>query len=666
MNNQEPFDNNEKVNNNDSVNKQQSFVTGPIISDVTEGNTQFQHYHSEKGGHGFAAEDANALHDRLHGRSVDKIGVDNTLNGPDRIVDGVPVQTKYYQTPKQTVQAAFDSTTKMYRYQGQQLEVPSDQYEQCLEIMKEKIRSGLVKDASGNVINDPEKAKDIIRKGSVTYQQAKNIAKAGNIDSLIFDFKNNIVTTGYIGGIAFVISFARYKWSGISTKDALRCSVSDAMQAGSVAMLTGIFSSQLMRTRTAASLTVLARPGVRAVYHSSTLGKNVIEKLAELTAKKALHGAAAINTVSKLLRSNIVTSCVSTAVITAPDFYRATTGSMSWAQFGKNLAVNGAGVAGGVGGWMAGAAAGAAAGSVIPGVGTAVGGIIGGLIGAFGGGSLASATTKAGLDYLVKDDAEEMLEILQGVFENLCFDFLLSEKEVAIAQEKLGRIVNESWLRDMYKYGEYSRKSWAYNQLEPIFESIISKRPRIEMPTEEEMDDVFSDIINIINDDMSDSQNVKNVDYRRNNVSQDNLEREILEYISNDNFIRYGYRAEDVRKKIKSVSLQDIKEKLDVLYNKGFLNREYKKFVFFYSITDKGRRKLKEFIQSLTDENIKENESKEIETAKCKSCGSELPANAKFCPKCGTKTETTPVCPECGHKGNIEEKFCIMCGSKLI
>ena len=546
MNEQESFDKKEKVNNdNGKFVKQESFTSGPIISNVTEGNTQIQHYHSAKGGHGFAAEDANALSDRLSGRTVDKVGVNNTLNGPDRIVDGVPIQTKYYQTPKQTVQAAFDSTTKMYRYQGQQLEVPSDQYEQCLEIMKDKIKAGLVKDASGNVINDPEKAKEIIRKGSVTYQQAKNIAKAGNIDSLLFDFKNNVVTTGYIGGIAFVISFARYKWSGISTKDAIRCSMSDAIQTGSIAMVTAILSSQLMRTQTAASLTVLVRPGVRTIYHSSTLGKNAIEKLAELTAKRALHGAAAINTVSKLLRSNIVTSCVSTAVITAPDFYRATTGSISWAQFGKNLAVNGAGVAGGVAGWMGGAAAGAAAGSIIPGIGTAVGGIVGGILGALGGGSLGSVATKAGLDYLIKDDAEEMLELLQSVFEQLCYDFLLSENEVATAQEKLGNIVNESWLRDMYQAGEYRKKAWAYAQLEPIFESIISKRPRITMPTEEEMGDVIADIINII--DNSFPERVKQIilELMTNTYKSDNgiTLNKVLDLVNRslDNMFRDSY-----------------------------------------------------------------------------------------------------------------------------
>ena len=426
--------------------------------------------------------------------------MDNTKNGPDRIVDGnISIQTKYYSTSKGTVNAAFDSVTKQYRYPGQQLEVPSDQFDECINLMKDKINAGLVKNAEGNTITDPEEAYKIIRKGSVTYQQAKNIAKAGNIDSLIFDVKNNVITTGYVGGIAFLVSFARYKWSGTNTKNALKCALSDALQSGGIAMLTGVLSSQFMRCRSAAGLTVLMRPGVRAVYHSSKFGKVAIEKLASAAAGKALSGAAAINSVAKLLRSNIVTSCVSTAVITAPDFYRAVIlKNVSWAQFGKNLAVNASGVAGGVGGWMAGAAAGAAAGSVIPGVGNVIGGVIGGILGALGGGTLASMGAKAGLDHVIKDDAEEMLELLQDVFTQLCFDYLLSEEEANQALSRLQSTINDSWLRDMYGFSETNtgRKNFASTSLEPEFESIIRNRPRISPPTAEEMDAVLEDLAN--------------------------------------------------------------------------------------------------------------------------------------------------------------------------
>ena len=41
-------------------------LTAPLVANSLETKTQISKYHS-KGGHGFAAEDANNLADRLHG-----------------------------------------------------------------------------------------------------------------------------------------------------------------------------------------------------------------------------------------------------------------------------------------------------------------------------------------------------------------------------------------------------------------------------------------------------------------------------------------------------------------------------------------------------------------------------------------------------------------------
>lgn len=48
-------------------------------------------FHARQG-HGFAAERANNLYDRLHGHDAQIIGDDNSLNGADRIVNGIEIQ----------------------------------------------------------------------------------------------------------------------------------------------------------------------------------------------------------------------------------------------------------------------------------------------------------------------------------------------------------------------------------------------------------------------------------------------------------------------------------------------------------------------------------------------------------------------------------------------
>lgn len=108
-----------------------------------ESKAQFTKYHT-KGGHGFAAEDANAMYDRFHGKKVEMCGRDNSLNGADRIVDGVKIQTKYCQNANGSFNKAFDLVTGQYRYTGMKLEVPSDQYEEAVNIMRRQISNGEV------------------------------------------------------------------------------------------------------------------------------------------------------------------------------------------------------------------------------------------------------------------------------------------------------------------------------------------------------------------------------------------------------------------------------------------------------------------------------------------------------------------------------------------
>ncbi len=112
--------------------------------------------------------------------------------------------------------AAFDNQTGLYRYKNMQLEVPKDQYEQAVEAMRKKIQEGKVPG-----VTDPDEAVKIVKKGSVTYQQAKNIAKAGNIDSLIFDVKTQSIAGLYGFGISFMIQYASCLWSGMKPKEAV-------------------------------------------------------------------------------------------------------------------------------------------------------------------------------------------------------------------------------------------------------------------------------------------------------------------------------------------------------------------------------------------------------------------------------------------------------------
>ena len=117
-------------------------LPAPLVAQSLE-RTQIAKYHT-KGGHGFSAEDANNFADTVRGKRAEVVGISNELNGADRIVDGLQVQSKYFQSASETVGSAFDSSTGVYRYSGQVLEVPRDQYDACVELMRERIAQGKV------------------------------------------------------------------------------------------------------------------------------------------------------------------------------------------------------------------------------------------------------------------------------------------------------------------------------------------------------------------------------------------------------------------------------------------------------------------------------------------------------------------------------------------
>ena len=249
----------------------------------------------------------------------------------------------------------------------------------------------------------------------------------------------------------------------------------------------------MLRTRAAAVGAVTVRNGMRTVSHTN-VGRQVIHRIAVGSLGKPVYGGAATNHVSKLLRSNTITSIAATAVITAPDFYRAAfDGSISWRQFTKNLSVNVAGVAGGVGGWMGGAAVGGAVGSAVPIVGTAAGAVIGGIIGALGGGVVGSGVTKAAADGIVDDDSKRLITALRDEIQELALEYMLTEDEVEHLASTVKSTVNQKWLRRMFKEtknaSDKDLRKFIRLEFEPDFETLILKRPKITLPTVEQIEE---------------------------------------------------------------------------------------------------------------------------------------------------------------------------------
>lgn len=437
-------------------------------------------------GHGFAAEKANHLHDVFTGKDAKIIGGDNAKNGADRLVNGQYIQTKYCNSGSKCVAETFENG--QFRYwcpdgTPMQIEVPSDYYEDAVKAMENRIKTGQV-----DGINDPAKAREIIRKGNYTYAQARNIARFGTIESITYDAANGVNIAGTAFGISAAISFAVGIWNGKEWDNALEDACYDGLKIGGIAWISSILAAQLGRT------------GVEQSLRGSTdwivkkMGSKATAWLANgLRSGKNIYGAAATNHLSKILRGNIVTGVVTTVVLSSADFVRMFDGKISGAQVFKNVTTTAASVAGGTGGWLGGAAAGAALGSAIPIIGTAAGGIIGGILGSLAGGTAASKVTSTVLDTFIEDDAKEMLRIIENIFGQLAEDYLLTETEAKKVIDQFQSKDLVDTLRTMY--ASNNRSEFARKILEPLIEDQARNRPKIKLPSDDEVIRMTSKII---------------------------------------------------------------------------------------------------------------------------------------------------------------------------
>ena len=434
---------------------------------------------SAERGHGFAAEKANHLFDKFIGKDATLTGSNNIKNGADRLVDGVQIQTKYCASGSKCVRECFDGGGN-FRYWNRngtpmQIEVPFDRYEDAVKAMADRIRKGQIKG-----VNNPEKAKEIIRRGNFNYETVRLIAKAGTIQSLTYDTVNGIQLAGTAASLSAVITFASAIWNGEDFDAALEIACYSGLKVGGIAWVSSIITAQIGRTG--------LEQGLRTTtdWMVQQIGPKAASWIATgLRSGNALYGAAAMNYVSKLLWGNIVTTAITTLVLSAADLYRMFDGRISGTQLFKNVSTTAVGVAGGVGGWQAGAAAGATLGSAVPILGTVTGGIIGGLLGSLAGGAVAQSISKTVLDKFIEDDAKEMSKILETVFVEEAQLYLLGKNEAETVIEKLRTMDLPDKLRDMY--ADSNREYFAKNLLSPLIEHVISNRKKISLPSDEQL-----------------------------------------------------------------------------------------------------------------------------------------------------------------------------------
>lgn len=450
-----------------------------------------------KSGHGWAAERGNNLVDNLKGiikgRHSTVIGDSNAKDGADRLTtfsDGsrLLIQTKYYSTASRSIASCFDESGFRYmdHVEGKPMaiEVPADQYMAALEYMKRRIANG---DVPG--VSDVERASEIVKKGNLTYQQARHIAKAGTVESILYDSAHACVTATTSMGISAAVTFAVNLWNGESVEASIKESLLQGLKTSGTSFIVSVLSSQVAKSGINTAMIPASKVVVRA------LGPKVSAVIVNAfrPAGSAIYGAAAMQSAAKLLRGNVITSTITFVVLSAADVADIIQGRISWKQLAKNVSTTAAGIAGGFLGYFGGAALGNA---ILPGPGTAVG-----IIFAIATGFGASEGAKAVANLIAEDDANALIRIIETQFSEIATEYFLNEDEVNQSIENLQGMVTAEMLKQMYQFRDHN--AFARQLIEMAIDPVVAQRDYVDLPSEDEYSDYLSNALQAIYEDIS-------------------------------------------------------------------------------------------------------------------------------------------------------------------
>ena len=429
-------------------------------------------------GHGFAAEKANHLVDKALGQKASLIGQDNVKDGADRRVEGIEIQTKYCGTGAKCIESCFkNGEFRYFRSDGvpMQIEVPSDKYDDAVKALERKITDGKVRGVS-----DPAKAKDLIRKGHFTHQQAINIAKFCTVESLLYDAATGSVFAARAAGLTALVTLARAVWQGDDLDSALTQSCKMALQVGGVSFASYILTQQLGRTGISKTLRGMTDEMVKKMDPSKI---NLLVNF--VRGGKKVGGAAAQKNLSKLMSGGVLASASTVALISSVDIYRMINGGISGGQLFKNVATTASGVAA--------SAAGKIAAGVLLSSPVGVAGAVVGFVGSIVVGSLGSSATKAVLDKFIKEDTEMMFNLFKDVLTKQAAAFLLNEAEICLVMDEVNTLDLAGEMRSMY--GSDNRNSYAVSIIRPIIVKVVVKRGPVYLPSNQQVLERIGSII---------------------------------------------------------------------------------------------------------------------------------------------------------------------------
>lgn len=368
-------------------------------------------------GHGNYFEEVGTKLDVVSGTKAEFVGSDFVKNGKDKNIYvktkkgeiKKPVQCKCCNTPNATIQSAFErnpETNQMeYRYyqngKPMKLEVPRDQYDKCVELLKKRILKGQVPG-----VTNPAVAKNIVRRSKLTYYQSLNLAKSGTIESLAWDSATGIIDCTTIVSLSVVSSFCLTYWKTRDIKESTENAIQSGIEVFGNAVSGDVLASQVARVDFSELFPQYSSP-------VNGLGKAVLGKSVSTSAMTLLYAV--------------------------PETYNLISSKISAAQYFRNMFTYslqnvGAFAVGYTAGEIAEKAV-ALTGKTLPGYGKIVAIILGGALGSYLSGYAGNSLS----DIYYEGDSIVTGRIIHSVLMELINEYLISETELDLLNQRINQ-----------------------------------------------------------------------------------------------------------------------------------------------------------------------------------------------------------------------------------
>lgn len=327
------------------------------LNDAADACVEARNY-AHRTGHGVMAERLNYITDAENGLHVLHLGANNARHGPDKILEGLPVQLKYYETARASVDACFDRNGTFLYAKGTIIEVASEHGPEATKRLAERLRIPV------------SQARLFIRVGVASSKDARDLCKPLTLSSLRYDLKMSELAFWNTFACTTALTFVGKVAGGDSPIDAALGSLKIGAVSGVRAGATYILSGQMGRSGFERGLRPITR------WTATQLGAHPNRLIGLAAGKKP-----GIEQTSKLLNGQIVAAVAATAIQSMPDMYRFATGKITGTEALKSVGTTTVNVGVQQIGGHIGAAVGTLAGAMIS-IGAAkIGGVAGRLAG---------------------------------------------------------------------------------------------------------------------------------------------------------------------------------------------------------------------------------------------------------------------------------------------